>query len=562
MWVNSLWFLSLVVSLFCALLATLQQRWARRYLELTQPPAAVHKRARIRSFFNNGVTRFHANVTVEAIPALLHVSVFLFLAGLVVSLFSIHHTVAYVVLSATTVCALVYTAITVMPVIYHDCPYTSPLSAPLWYIPRKTALAVFNTGYRVVDFYMRFVRGREGWKTHTRLRKVSSYRKLLSRDMTDAAHVAAARADSRLDAQALGWTLDQLDEEGDLVKFAAGIPGFSHSTKVEESAAILEMTPALSNLHCELSRHITALLIRALKPGLLRDSKLLPELVRERRVKICMEALYYLPHAIEGILKQVAANCHNLKIVSGFSPILKSVESLLMAERLSVTTSSRVPPAVKIVAQCMATVTASQLPHDKQTLPVLMRHLRINDPDVLNRYLDPVDSLLLENLNLFLKNTAQGVIDDLDKQHHIEIVFSTIRLTKRLKFEHAAQELRDEFERLRIWIRQRATGPSGKARDNAKKLLSELSGLTADPPRSSVPPASGNSARAPTRPAIAPGTAATPTSPHFFQRSQSPSVQWLSQPVSQVPNDAYISISLSPTAQHDSFPLVSMSTSR
>ena len=325
------------------------------------------------------------------------------------------------------------------------------------------------------------------------------------------------------------------------MKFAAGIPGFSHSTKVEESAAILGMTPALSNLHCELSRHITALLIRALKPGLLRDSKLLPELVRERRVKICMEALYYLPHAIEGILKQVAANCHDLKIVSGFSPILESVESLLMAERLSATPSSRVPPAVKIVAQCMATVTASQLPHDKETLPVLMRHLRINDPNVLDRYRDPVDSLL-ENLNLFLKNTAQGVIDDPDKQHHIKIVFLTIRLTKRLKFKHAAQELRDEFEKLRTWIRQRATGPSGKARDIAEKLLSELSGLTTDPRSPSVPPASGNSARAHARPTVAPGTVATPTSAHFFQRSQSPSGRWLPQPVSQVPNDAYISI--------------------
>ncbi len=98
-WVNALWFLSLVISLFCALLATLQQRWARRYLQLTQPQLAIHKRALIRSFFAEGVTNFHLDVAVEAIPALLHVSVFLFLTGLVISLFNIHHTVAYVVLA-------------------------------------------------------------------------------------------------------------------------------------------------------------------------------------------------------------------------------------------------------------------------------------------------------------------------------------------------------------------------------------------------------------------------------------------------------------------------------
>ncbi|KAI0290714.1 hypothetical protein BC826DRAFT_912919, partial [Russula brevipes] len=94
--VNVLWFLSLVISLFCALLATLQHRWARRYLRLTHPHFAIHKRARIRSFFAEGVDRFRVAIVVEAIPALLHVSVFLFLAGLVISLFDIHPTVAYV----------------------------------------------------------------------------------------------------------------------------------------------------------------------------------------------------------------------------------------------------------------------------------------------------------------------------------------------------------------------------------------------------------------------------------------------------------------------------------
>ena len=125
-WVNSLWFLSLIISLFCALLATLQQRWARRYLGLTQPHVAIYKRAHIRSFFAKGVTRFHFHVAVEALPALLHISVFLFLAGLVISLFTIHHTVAYLTLSATVACILFYTAITVMPIVYHDSPYTSP----------------------------------------------------------------------------------------------------------------------------------------------------------------------------------------------------------------------------------------------------------------------------------------------------------------------------------------------------------------------------------------------------------------------------------------------------
>ncbi|KAH9980939.1 hypothetical protein BGW80DRAFT_1162822, partial [Lactifluus volemus] len=82
-WVNSLWFLSLVISLTCALLATLLQQWARRYLTVTQPPRfSPHKRARIRSFFANGVEKFHLPLAVETLPTLLHVSLFLFFSGL------------------------------------------------------------------------------------------------------------------------------------------------------------------------------------------------------------------------------------------------------------------------------------------------------------------------------------------------------------------------------------------------------------------------------------------------------------------------------------------------
>jgi Family of unknown function (DUF6535) len=564
-WLNSLWFLSLVISLFCALLATLQQRWARRYIQLTQPHIAVHKRAHIRSFFSEGVSRFHVQIAVEAIPALLHMSVFLFLAGLVVSLFTIHHTVAYVILSAVVACFLVYTAITLMPVIYHDSPYTSPFSKPAWYISRKTAVAVLNAVDWVVNFLRKskedFARWRSATKT-THSDRVTIHKPLLSENMTKAVYEAAVRLDAQRDARALGWTLDRLDEEGELVKFAEGIPGFSRSTEVKEPVAILEKTPASSRLHRNLSRHITALLIRASKPGLLRDSKLLPESVRQYRVKVCLEALFYLPHAIEGILNRFADHYDKPKVVLGFAPILQSVEAWLIAERLSVSSSSRIDPAVKVAAKCLATVIASQPPPNEQCRPILMRHLKIKEPSVFNQYLDRFDSLLLKNLNDFLKDTAMKVIEDADKQHHIGIVLSTVRLAKRLKFEHATQELRDQFERWRTEIRQYATGPTGKAKDNAEKLLSELSSLTSDPPRPPAPSlASGNAPRAQTKPTNAPGTTAPPTSAHPPQTSQSPSVRKDLQPVSRPPNDAYIEMSSSPMQRSDTFPLTPMSPS-
>ncbi|KAH9978282.1 hypothetical protein BJV74DRAFT_888331 [Russula compacta] len=81
-WVNSLWFLSLVISLNAALLATSLQQWARRYVRITQPPrCSPEKRARMRAFFADGAEKLHIPWAVEGLPALLHLSLFLFFSG-------------------------------------------------------------------------------------------------------------------------------------------------------------------------------------------------------------------------------------------------------------------------------------------------------------------------------------------------------------------------------------------------------------------------------------------------------------------------------------------------
>ncbi|KAF8500283.1 hypothetical protein F5888DRAFT_1371032 [Russula emetica] len=99
-WVNSLWFLSLVMALTCALLATLLQQWARRYLWVTQPTCTPHRRSRLRSYFAEGVDKSQLPWATEALPALLHCSLLLFFVGLAVFLFNIHHTVFTVVVCA------------------------------------------------------------------------------------------------------------------------------------------------------------------------------------------------------------------------------------------------------------------------------------------------------------------------------------------------------------------------------------------------------------------------------------------------------------------------------
>ena len=81
--VNVLWFLSLILSLNCALSATLMQQWARRYRELAQRRGAFHRRGRMRAYIFDGIDRFGMAQAVATMPMLLHISVFLFFAGLV-----------------------------------------------------------------------------------------------------------------------------------------------------------------------------------------------------------------------------------------------------------------------------------------------------------------------------------------------------------------------------------------------------------------------------------------------------------------------------------------------
>jgi len=76
------------------MLGTSLQQWARRYLQNTQQTGhGLHERARIRAFFANGITTFHVPRVVEALPALVHLALFIFFAGLLVYLFNINHAV-------------------------------------------------------------------------------------------------------------------------------------------------------------------------------------------------------------------------------------------------------------------------------------------------------------------------------------------------------------------------------------------------------------------------------------------------------------------------------------
>jgi hypothetical protein len=274
-WVNALWFLSLVISLTCALLATLLQQWARRYLKITQSRYSPHKRARIRAFFSEGVEKCLLPWAVETLPTLLHISLFLFFAGLVLFLCKVNLTIFKLVLSWVGLCTALYGCITCMPIIRHDSPYYTPLSLPAWHIVTGIPFFVyrflrwFNESVRFsYDAYYRFL-ALEG-----------NCRKSLVQGMQKTAEETALKSPSEIDARAFMWTFDCLDEDHELEHFFSGLPGFRSSNVVRDplpSLAEDEKFKLHSALHGLLDRTFS--------------SDLLSTPVKNRRAMICAKAV-------------------------------------------------------------------------------------------------------------------------------------------------------------------------------------------------------------------------------------------------------------------------------
>jgi hypothetical protein len=121
--INILMVLSLFLSLTCALMSTLIQQWAREYLKYSQLSASPPKRARVRAYLFQGLTKFQMRSLVESIPVLLHISVFLFFFAFSEFLHTVNSTVG---LAARYYCVIVplsaYLILSILPLIVSSSP--------------------------------------------------------------------------------------------------------------------------------------------------------------------------------------------------------------------------------------------------------------------------------------------------------------------------------------------------------------------------------------------------------------------------------------------------------
>lgn len=280
-WVNSLWFMSLVISLTCALLATSLQQWTRRYIKNTQPKqCSPQEQARKRAFFAHGMDEMPIPLprAVEGMPALLHLSVFLFFAGLLIFLFNINRTVFIPVTSWIAIFLLVYVCITLMPIVRPSSPYHAPFSPLACFLCARLAYLCFlcctSIAYR-----------RRRYEAHSKFRKLKKrYRHWRKGGRKEVVEKEISDPSSKIDLLILDWTLRSLGGDDSLEKFFQSIPGFFGSDLVK-------------NLRIDLSYGLAKRVMETLYGFLNRtlSSNSVPKEDKDRRLKIYKDVVNVIP---------------------------------------------------------------------------------------------------------------------------------------------------------------------------------------------------------------------------------------------------------------------------
>ncbi|KAG6918824.1 hypothetical protein DXG01_011227 [Tephrocybe rancida] len=205
--VNILWFLSLTCSLAAALCITLVQQWIRRYLQRIQRTNQPQRRATIRGIMSSGSEKWKMNDVVEYIPTLLHLSLFLFFAGLCTFLWSVNTPTAGAVVVIVVFCLAFYGLATVAPLIDPSAPYETPFSSILWHvIPRRS-----DTGKSLSDDRERLASPPPQGKSLSDVRE-----RLASPHDRQPLH--------RL-IQAISWVYDRTTDDLELQELVRSIPG-------------------------------------------------------------------------------------------------------------------------------------------------------------------------------------------------------------------------------------------------------------------------------------------------------------------------------------------------
>ncbi|TBU31809.1 hypothetical protein BD311DRAFT_775780 [Dichomitus squalens] len=125
-WINALWFASLIGTLSASSVAIMVKQWLHQYdLGLS---GNSHEIARLRQYRYESLVKWHVVEIVAFLPIIPQVSLLLFLAGLLILLWTLHIVIAGLATGLIGVLVLFTVATTILPAFKADCFYQSQLA--------------------------------------------------------------------------------------------------------------------------------------------------------------------------------------------------------------------------------------------------------------------------------------------------------------------------------------------------------------------------------------------------------------------------------------------------
>ena len=351
---------------------------------------------------------------VDALPILLHMSLFLFFAGVSVFLSSVNLTVFKTVILLVGLCVIGYAILTFLPIFYRDSPFSTPLSVLV-----SSCLTVF---FRILERLLRLDPSRIPFYYNRDMRVYHDG--FLFHSMRETAEEFALKLDPDIDYRALSWTFETLDEDKELEQFFEGVPGLCSSDAVPDA-----LTGFIKPNERRLSSALIGLMNRTL------SSNLVPESVKQRQIVICMKAIE------AASLLGPSWILH--RVLGDWNRFLGCVEFALFVKSWNRITH----PVTAFYAQCVAAITIWTVQErDERWFQLTSGQLNASK-SLLQKYHSHGDSVLLANFTFIVRRTVQTCSGLADRYRGDILAVSSRTLESVCKFDvhDTLPELQHEF---------------------------------------------------------------------------------------------------------------------
>ena len=308
----------------------LAQQWVGRYNQMSQ--GLPSHQGRVRSFLFRGAQKYSLSNVIKVMPILLNVSVFLFLFGLILFLFTISRVLATMVTVCTGLFGLAYMALTILPTIHGFCPYFTPMSGVWWYLWHIPLSAVAYAHQWIVgplradsESLPCHLNEGKSLEQGTPIKEsrvfghaIQKHRQRVKDGLRQSVIQQALDAPLAADIKALTWLLQRptMADKGNIQEFVDSIPGV---TLFQLSCGRDPVDSREITIHAHLSN---------LLQSCIQGTTELEKDARRRRLLVCLDALHHIveyspipngvsPSDTDMALKHVWPNFKDVELVRG-----------------------------------------------------------------------------------------------------------------------------------------------------------------------------------------------------------------------------------------------------